>query len=142
MLFRIQIFNEPLVKESSSSSESPTSGFVVRAHRKARAKLKKPAAARVKDFDSSTSTGDAESLSSEKAGEEEVIHIEVDDGSEELLPKDYGRKKKKLGRINRIVEAVARIPWLGKEEVRTTLSSSNFFTPLDHYSSRTCPNFR
>ncbi|XP_017788736.1 PREDICTED: trichohyalin-like [Habropoda laboriosa] len=100
----IQIFNEPFVRESSSSCGSPTSGFVVRAHRKVRAK--------VKDSDSSMSIGD---WSSEEISEEEVIHIEVDDDSEELLPRDR-EDKRKLGRINRIVGAVARIPWLGKAE--------------------------
>ena len=53
---------------------------------------------------------------SEIVDEEEVIHIEVGDDDEELLPRDR-RDKRKLGRINRIVNAVARIPWLGKGEV-------------------------
>ncbi|CAK9819578.1 DC-STAMP domain-containing protein 2, partial [Anthophora quadrimaculata] len=105
----IQIFNEPFVKESSSSCGSPTSGFVVRAHRKVRAKRKKPVCG---DSDSSMSIAD---LSSEEISEEEVIHIEVDDDSEELLPRDR-EDKRKLGRISRIVGAVARIPWLGKAE--------------------------
>ncbi|CAL7950629.1 unnamed protein product [Xylocopa violacea] len=110
----IQIFNEPFLREPSSSSESPTSCFVVRARRKVRSKVKKgPCGPR--DSDSSTSIADTESWPSEEVDEEEVIHIEVDDGSEELLPKDR-KDKEKLGRINRIVGAVARIPWLGKGE--------------------------
>ncbi|XP_054003275.1 DC-STAMP domain-containing protein 2-like [Hylaeus anthracinus] len=113
----IQIFNEPFVKETSSSSES-SSCFVVRARRRVRARLEKPPCRSPpgeKDSDSSTSIADTESWSSEEVDEEEVIHIEVDDCSEELLPKDR-RDKKKRGRINRIVGAVAKIPWLGKEE--------------------------
>ncbi|XP_068981009.1 DC-STAMP domain-containing protein 2-like [Bombus flavifrons] len=109
----IQIFNQPFVKESISGSESPTSGFVVRARRKVRAKLKKRPVAEVRDSDSSSSIADTESWPSEDVDEEEVIHIEIDSDSEELLPKD----RRKLGRINRIVDAVARIPWLGKGEV-------------------------
>ncbi|KOX69325.1 DC-STAMP domain-containing protein 2, partial [Melipona quadrifasciata] len=111
----IQIFNQPFVKEPICTSESPTSGFVVRARRKVRAKLKKRPTARVKDTDSSSSTADTEFWPSEEVDEEEVIHIEMDDGSEELLTKDR-EDKRKLGRINRIVGAVARIPWLGKGE--------------------------
>ncbi|XP_076757059.1 DC-STAMP domain-containing protein 2 [Xylocopa sonorina] len=110
----IQIFNEPFLREPSSSSESPTSCFVVRARRKIRSKGKKRACG-PRDSDSSSSIGDTESWPSEEVEEEEVIHIEVDDGSEELFPKDR-RDKEKLGRINRIVGAVARIPWLGKGE--------------------------
>ncbi|KAF3430240.1 hypothetical protein E2986_05482 [Frieseomelitta varia] len=111
----IQIFNQPFVKEPICTSESPTSGFVVRARRKVRAKLKKRPTARVRDTDSSSSIADTEFWPSEEVDEEEVIHIEIDDGSEELLPKDR-EDKRKLGRINRIVGAVARIPWLGKGE--------------------------
>ncbi|KZC07082.1 hypothetical protein WN55_08464, partial [Dufourea novaeangliae] len=63
-----------------------------------------------KDSDSSCSIADTESWSSEEVDEEEVIHIEVDDDCEELLGKDR-RDKEKRGRINKIVGAVARIPW-------------------------------
>ncbi|XP_043264952.1 DC-STAMP domain-containing protein 2-like [Colletes gigas] len=114
----IQIFNEPFAKGTSSSSESPTSCFVVRARRNVRARLKKrpwrsPPGGR--NSDSSTSIADTESWSTEEIDEEEVIHVEVDDCSEELLPKDR-KDKGKRGRINRIVDAVARIPWLRKAE--------------------------
>lgn len=85
----------------------------MRARRKVRAKLKKRPVAEVRDSDSSSSIADTESWPSEDVDEEEVIHIEIDSDSEELLPKD----RRKLGRINRIVDAVARIPWLGKGEV-------------------------
>ncbi|XP_060823568.1 DC-STAMP domain-containing protein 2-like [Bombus pascuorum] len=112
----IQIFNQPLVKESISDSESPTSGFVVRARRKVRGKLKKRPVIELRDSDSSSSIADTESWPSEDVDEEEVIHIEIDGDSEELLPKDR-KHRRKLGRINRIVDAVARIPWLGKGEV-------------------------
>lgn len=91
----------------------------MRARRKVCAKLKKRPGGRVcrgKDSDSSTSIADTESWSTEEVDEEEVVHIEVDDSSEELLPKDRTDKAKR-GRINRIVDAVARIPWLGKGEV-------------------------
>lgn len=104
------------MKESISGSESPTSGFVVRARREVRAKLKKRPVAEVRDSDSSSSIADTESWPSEDVDEEEVIHIEIDGDSEELLPKDR-KDRRKLGRINRIVDAVARIPWLGKGEV-------------------------
>nr|XP_012140476.1 PREDICTED: DC-STAMP domain-containing protein 2-like [Megachile rotundata] len=113
----IQIFNEPFIKDTSSSCESP-SCFVVRARRKIRARLKKrggASIAREKDSDSSSSIADTESWSTEEVDEEEVIHIEVDGSSEELLPKDR-KDKEKRGRINKIVSAVARIPWLGKGE--------------------------
>ncbi|XP_076544271.1 uncharacterized protein LOC143305224 [Osmia lignaria lignaria] len=109
----IQIFNEPFIKDTCSSCDSP-SGFVVRARRKVCARLKKRRP-REKDSDSSTSIADTESWSTEEVDEEEVIHIEVDDSSEELLPKDR-KDKEKRGRINKIVSAVARIPWLGKAE--------------------------
>lgn len=85
----------------------------MRARRKVRAKLKKRPVAEVRDSDSSSSIADTESWPSEDVDKEEVIHIEIDGDSEELLPKD----RRKLGRINRIVDAVARIPWLGKGEV-------------------------
>ena len=85
----------------------------------------------MKDTDSSSSIADTEFWPSEEVDEEEVIHIEIDDGSKELLPKDR-EDKRKLGRINRIVGAVARIPWLGKGEVRIILSPPNIFIFPDH----------
>ncbi|XP_026673212.1 DC-STAMP domain-containing protein 2-like [Ceratina calcarata] len=111
----IQIFNEPFIRAPCSSSDSPTSGFVVRARRKIRGKLKSRPCSTAKDSDSSTSIADTESYSTEDLDEEEIIHIEVGDSSEELLPRSR-KDKQKLSRINRIVNAVARIPWLGKEE--------------------------
>lgn len=111
LALRLQIFNEPFVKEFSDTGCESPSCFVVRARRKVRARLKKRPGA---DCDSS-SIADTESWSTEEVDEEEVIHIEVDDDSEELLPKC----KKKQGRINKIVAAVARIPWLGKRKVQT-----------------------
>ncbi|XP_026666827.1 DC-STAMP domain-containing protein 2-like [Ceratina calcarata] len=110
----IQIFNEPFIRAPCSSSDSPTSGFVVRARRKIRGKLKSRPCSTAKDSDSSTSIADTESYSTEDLDEEEIIHIEVGDSSEELLPRSR-KDKQKLSRINRIVNAVARIPWLGKE---------------------------
>lgn len=107
------------MRETSSSSESLTSCFVVRAHRKVRARLKKKQAPSEKDSESSCSIGD--SWSTEEVDEEEVIHVEMDDECEELLAKDR-RDKEKRGRINKIVGAVARIPWLGKGEVPTALN--------------------
>ncbi|XP_076284740.1 uncharacterized protein LOC143211164 [Lasioglossum baleicum] len=112
----IQIFNEPLVREPCSCDESPTSCFVVRARRKIRARLKKKPDHRGRDSDSSCST--------EEVDEEEVIHVEVDDECEELLEKDR-RDNEKRGRINKIVGAVAKIPWLGRGEVRAPSESCN-----------------
>ncbi|XP_076648285.1 uncharacterized protein LOC143356460 [Halictus rubicundus] len=111
----IQIFNEPLVKESCSCDESPTSCFVVRARRKIRARLKKKLDPRGRESDSSCSIADTESWSTEEVDEEEVIHVEVDDECEELLEKDR-RDNENRGRINKIVGAVAKIPWLGRGE--------------------------
>ncbi|XP_033330167.2 uncharacterized protein LOC117222532 isoform X1 [Megalopta genalis] len=111
----IQIFNEPLARESCSCEESPTSCFVVRARRKVHSKLKKRPVPRRRDSDSSHSIAGTESWSTEEVDEEEVIHVEVDDECEELLGKDR-RDQEKRGRINKIVGAVARIPWLGRGE--------------------------
>ncbi|XP_078033110.1 uncharacterized protein LOC144467953 [Augochlora pura] len=111
----IQIFNEPLAKESCSCDESPASCFVVRARRRVRSKLKKSRDPRGRGSDSSHSIADTESWSTEEIDEEEVIHVEVDDECEELLKKDR-RDQEKRGRINKIVGAVARIPWLGRGE--------------------------
>ncbi|XP_070169409.1 uncharacterized protein [Polyergus mexicanus] len=113
----IQIFNDPLAKEITSSSEDPTSCFVLRARRRLRTRLKRKSCSspRKDDFSSSTSIANTESWPTEELDEEEVVHIEIDDGSEKLLLKDSVAKEKKRSRVRRILEALTKIPWLGKE---------------------------
>ncbi|KAG5333498.1 DCST2 protein, partial [Acromyrmex charruanus] len=119
----IQIFNEPLAKEVTSSSEDPTSCFVVRARRRLRTRLKRKSCSspRKNDSSSSTSIADTESCATQELDEEEVIHIEIDDSSKELLLKDGTAKaRKRSSRIGRILAALTKISWLGK---RTTTDS-------------------
>ncbi|XP_070524132.1 titin homolog isoform X2 [Cardiocondyla obscurior] len=119
----IQIFNEPLAKDITSSSEDPTSCFVVRARRRLRARLKRKSRSspRKDDSGSSTSIADTESCSTEELDEEEVIHIEMDDGSKELLLKNgTGKAGERSTRVGRILAALTKISWLGK---RTTTDS-------------------
>lgn len=117
--YSIQIFNDSLAKEITSSSEDPASCFVVRARRKLRTKLKRKSRSSPRKYDSSSSTSiaDTESWPTEEVDEEEVIHIEVDDDSKELLVKDTTAKGRKRGRVRRIVAALTKIPWLGKGTV-------------------------
>ncbi|CAL1680219.1 unnamed protein product [Lasius platythorax] len=112
----IQIFNDPLAKEITSSSEDPTSCFVVRARRRLRTRLKRKSCSSPRKVDSSSSTSIAntESWPTEELDEEEVVHIEMDDGSKELLLKDDIAKEKKRSRVRRILAALTKIPWLGK----------------------------
>ncbi|XP_012059688.1 PREDICTED: uncharacterized protein LOC105622889 [Atta cephalotes] len=119
----IQIFNEPLAKEVTSSSEDPTSCFVVRARRRLRTRLKRKSCSspRKNDSSSSTSIADTESCTTQELDEEEVIHIEIDDSSKELLLKDDTAKaRKRSSRVRRILAALTKISWLGK---RTTTDS-------------------
>ncbi|KAL6261589.1 hypothetical protein P5V15_006676 [Pogonomyrmex californicus] len=119
----IQIFNEPLAKEITSSSEDPTSCFVVRARRRLRTRLKRKSCSspRKDDSSSSTSIADTESCPTEELDEEEVIHIEMDEGSKELLLKDGAAKaRKRSSRVERILAALTKISWLGR---RTTTDS-------------------
>ncbi|KYN11324.1 DC-STAMP domain-containing protein 2 [Trachymyrmex cornetzi] len=119
----IQIFNEPLAKEVTSSSEDPTSCFMVRARRRLRTRLKRKSCSslRKNDSSSSTSIADTESCATQELDEEEVIHIEIDDGSKELLLKDGTAKaRKRSSRVGRILAALTKISWLGK---RTTTDS-------------------
>ncbi|EFN71290.1 DC-STAMP domain-containing protein 2 [Camponotus floridanus] len=113
----IQIFNDPLAKEITSSSEDPTSCFVVRARRRLRTRLKRKSCSspRKDDSNSSTSIANTESWPTEELDEEEVVHIEMDDGSNELLLKDGLAKEKKRSRVRRVLAALTKIPWLGKE---------------------------
>ncbi|XP_067203088.1 trichohyalin-like isoform X1 [Linepithema humile] len=112
----IQIFNDSLAREITSSSEDPTSCFVVRARRRLRTRLKRKShsSPRKDDTSSSTSIADTESWPTEELDEEEVIHIEVDDGSKELLLKDGAAIEKKRSHVRRILAALMKIPWLGK----------------------------
>ncbi|XP_036138924.1 uncharacterized protein LOC105838921 [Monomorium pharaonis] len=120
----IQIFNEPLAKDITSSSEDPASCFVMRARRRLRTRLKRKSCSfpRKDDSSSSTSIADTESCPTEELDEEEVIHIEMDDGSKELLLKDGGTAKarKRGSRVGRILAALTKISWLGK---KTTTAS-------------------
>jgi len=124
----IQIFNEPLAKEITSSSEDPTSCFVVRARRRLRTRLKRKSCSspRKDDSSSSTSIADTESCATEELDEEEVIHIEMGDGSKELLLKDSTTKaRKRSSRVGRILAALTKISWLGKKRtVRGKITSS------------------
>lgn len=96
---------------------------MVRARRRLRSKLRRKSCSCPRKDDSaggssSTSIADSEYWPTEEVDEEEVIRIEVDDGSKELLLKDGGAKGKKWSRVKRIVAALAKIPWLGKGTVR------------------------
>lgn len=104
----------------TSSSEEPTSCFVVRARRRLRTRLKRKSCSspRKDDSSSSTSIANTESWPTEELDEEEMVHIEMNDGSEELLLKDGLAKEKKRGRVRRILAALTKIPWLGKETVK------------------------
>lgn len=120
----IQIFNEPLAKDITSSSEDPTSCFMVRARRRFRTRLKRRSP-RKDDSSSSTSIANTESCSTEELDEEEVIHIEMDDGSKELLLKDGTAKaRKRSSHVGRILAALTKISWLGKRTVRGKITSS------------------
>lgn len=123
-----QIFNDPLAKEITSSSEDPTSCFVLRARRRLRTRLKRKSCSspRKDDSSSSTSIANTESWPTEELDEEEVVHIEMDDGSEELLLKDGVAKEKKRSRVRRILAALTKIPWLGKETVCDKITSCYF----------------
>lgn len=123
----IQIFNDPLAREiTSSSGEDPTSCFVVRARRRLRTRLKRKSCSfspRNDHSGSSTSIADTESWPTEELDEEEeVIHVEVDDGSEKLLLKDSAAalEERKRSRVRRILAALTKISWLGKGTVRRT----------------------
>lgn len=120
-----QIFNEPLAKDITSSSEDPASCFVVRARRRLRTRLKRKSCSfpRKDDSSSSTSIADTESCPTEELDEEEVIHIEMDDGSKELLLKD-GKARKRSSRVGRILAALTKISWLGKRTVRNKITPS------------------
>ncbi|KAK2576099.1 hypothetical protein KPH14_007434 [Odynerus spinipes] len=102
----IQIFNDPIARSITWSSDTTPSCFVVRAHRKVRRRLKSRSRSLAVCKDSSSS------IDSEEIKEDEVIHIEVDDGSKELLIRDR-RDKEKDSRVKRIIAAVSRVPWLG-----------------------------
>lgn len=80
------------------------------------------------DSSSSTSIANTESWPTEELDEEEVIHIEVDDGSKELLLKDGTAKEKKRSRVKRILAALRKIPWLGKSTVRGEITCCYFVT--------------
>lgn len=123
-----QIFNDPLAKEITSSSEDPTSCFVLRARRRLRTRLKRKSCSspRKDDSSSSTSIANTESWPTEELDEEEVVHIEMDDGSEELLLKDDVVKEKKRSRVRRILAALTKIPWLAKETVCDKITSCYF----------------
>lgn len=129
----IQIFNDPLAKEiTSSSGEDPTSCFVVRARRRLRTRLKRKSCSSPRnDYSgSSASIADTESWPTEELDEEEeVIHVEVDDGSEKLLLKDSAAalKEKKRSRVRRILAALTKISWLGKGTVRRTKKKKKSF---------------
>lgn len=88
-------------------------------------KRKSCSSPRKDDSSSSTSIADTESCATEELDEEEVIHIEMDDGSKELLLKDGTAKaRKRRSRVGRILAALTKISWLGKRTVRSEISSS------------------
>lgn len=93
----------------------------MRARRRLRTRLKRKSCSspRKDDSSSSTSIADTESCPTEELDEEEVIHIEMDDGSKELLLKDGTAKaRKRNSHIGRILAALTKIPWLGKRTVK------------------------
>ncbi|XP_043680445.1 uncharacterized protein LOC122634949 isoform X1 [Vespula pensylvanica] len=112
----IQIFNEPIARSIMLSSDTTPSCFVVRAHRKVRSRLKKKSRSSFshKYCYSSTSIIDSDYWPSDEVNEDEVIHIEVNDGSKELLIKDKCEDGKSYSRVRRIMAALLRIPWIGR----------------------------
>ncbi|XP_015180557.1 PREDICTED: uncharacterized protein LOC107068552 [Polistes dominula] len=112
----IQIFNDPIAKSITLSSDTTPSCFVVRAHRKVRSRLKKKPRTLFPcdDSNSSSSLTNSEYCPSEEINEDEVIHIELtnDDGSRELLIKNKYESKGQ-NRVKQIIAALTKIPWLG-----------------------------
>lgn len=97
------------------SSDTTPSCFVVRAHRKVRNRLKRKSRSSYshKYSYSSTSIIDSECCPSDEVKEDEVIHIEINDGSNELLIKDKCKDRKSNSRVRQIMGALLRIPWIG-----------------------------
>lgn len=97
------------------SSDTTPSCFVVRAHRKVRNRLKRKSRSSYshKYSYSSTSIIDSECCPSDEVKENEVIRIEINDGSNELLIKDKCEDRKSYSRVRQIISALWRIPWIG-----------------------------
>ncbi|KAI4499686.1 hypothetical protein M0802_005256 [Mischocyttarus mexicanus] len=112
----IQIFNDPIARSVTLSSDTTPSCFVVRAHRKIRSRLKKRPRSLFpcEDSNSSTSITNSEYCSSEEIKEDEVIHIELNDGSRELLIQNKSEDGKSYNRVRRIIAALTNIPWIGR----------------------------
>ncbi|KAL2719595.1 DC-STAMP domain-containing protein 2-like [Vespula squamosa] len=113
----IQIYNEPIARSIMLSSDTTTpSCFVVRAHRKVRNRLKKKPRSSFshKYCYSSTSIIDSDYWPSDEVKEDEVIHIEINDGSKELLIKDKCEGGQSYSRVRRIMGALLNIPWIGR----------------------------
>jgi len=70
--------------------------------------------------------------------EEEVIHIEMDDGSKESLLKDSAVKERKHSRVRRILATLAKIPWIGA--VRIERVTRFVVNPVDRFSSISHPS--
>jgi len=88
-----------------------------------------------RDSSSSTSIADTESWPTEMLDEEELIHIEVDDGSKEALLKDDAEvKERKHSRVKRILSALAKIPWIGRSTVRIEGLTCLVINPADQFS--------
>lgn len=99
-----------------SSDTTTPSCFVVRAHRKVRNRLKKKSRSSFshKYCYSSTSIIDSDHWPSDEVKEDEVIHIEINDGSKELLIKDKCEGGQSYSRVRRIMGALLSIPWIGR----------------------------
>ncbi|XP_066587675.1 uncharacterized protein [Prorops nasuta] len=114
----IQIFNQ-LAKEEESSSEGPTSCFVVRARRRLKTKTgrdKQRKRCVCPTNESSSSSGSTRtSDSSEEVDEEEVVHVEVEDSSCKLVSGE-NKEHVKQNRTQKIIQALSKVPWLRKNE--------------------------
>ncbi|XP_014607665.1 PREDICTED: uncharacterized protein LOC106788694 [Polistes canadensis] len=115
----IQIFNDPIARSITLSSDTTPSCFVVRAHRKVRSRLKKKQRTLFPYDDSCNSSStitNSEYCPSEEIKEDEVIHIELtnDNNSRELLIKSKYKEDKGKNRVKQIIGALTKIPWLGR----------------------------
>ena len=97
----------------------------MRAHRRLSSRFKKKhRSCSSRDSSSSTSStsiADTESLPTDEVEEEEVVHIEFEDDSESVMLGAGGSKisrKRKRGRLKKIVDVLGRVSWLKKKHVR------------------------
>ncbi|XP_043285569.1 uncharacterized protein [Venturia canescens] len=120
----IQIFNEPLKGDTTSGDESPTSCFLVRAHRRLRSRLKrKSRSSPGRDYSSSSpsdSIARTESFHSGGTEDDDITHINIedDDGAAQLAPRTRKKTRKKRNSVGKIDDTFARSKDNGDEHDR------------------------